>query len=96
MTSRTEYIEQLKHKLDKWNTDITKWEEKARLTKNDMQIEYEMQLDNLRKHRDQAAEKLKEVQASSDAAWQDLKSGTDAAWTALREAFDKAASHFQK
>ena len=96
MTTRNEYVEQLKKNLDQWNADISKWEEKARVAQTDMRIEYEMQLEALRKRRDEATAKLKEVQASSEAAWQDLKAGTDAAWTALREAFDKAASHFQK
>jgi hypothetical protein len=96
MSTRNEYIEQLKENLDKWNTDLAKWEEKARGAKADMRIEYEMKLEALRKHREEATAKLKEMQASSGEAWKELKAGTDTAWTAVREAFDKAASHFQK
>lgn len=96
MTTRNEYVEQLKSKLDEWNHDIAKWEEKARGMKNDMTINYEMTMDDLRKKRDEANAKLKELQASSGDAWQDLKAGADSAWSALREAFDKARSHFQK
>lgn len=96
MTTRNEYVEQLKNKLDQWNADIAKWEDKARVAKTDLRIDYEMQLETLRSRRDEATAKLKELQASSEAAWQELKAGTDAAWSALREAFDKAASHFQK
>ena len=96
MTTRNEYIEQLKNKLDQWNADIGKWEEKARVAKTDARIEYEMQLETLRQRRDEATAKLKDLQSSSEAAWQELKAGTDAAWSALREAFDKAAAHFQK
>lgn len=96
MTTRNEYVEQLKNNLDKWNADLAKWEEKARGAKNDLKIEYEMRLDALRKQRDEAAAKLKEVQASSGEAWQELKAGADTAWAAMREAFDKARAHFQK
>ncbi len=96
MTTRKEYVEQLKTKLDEWNADIGKWEEKARGAKADMQINYEMTLDNLRKRRDEATARLKEVQASSEEAWKDLKAGADSAWAAMREAFDKARTHFQK
>jgi len=96
MQTRTEYVEQLKNKLDEWNHDIAKWEEKARSTKNDLTIEYEMRMDDLRKKRDEAAAKLKELQASSESAWQELKTGADSAWAAMREAFDKARTHFQK
>jgi chromosome segregation ATPase len=96
MTTRKEHIEQLKSHLDQWNADLSKWEEKARVARADMRIEYEMQLETLRKHREQAAAKLKELEASSEGAWKDLAAGADSAWVAMREAFGKAASHFQK
>jgi hypothetical protein len=96
MTTRTEYIEQLKSKLDLLNVDLAKWEAKAGVARTDMRIEYEMQLDALRKHREEAAVKLKELQGSSEDAWKSLTAGADAAWVIMKEAFEKAASHFQK
>lgn len=96
MITRNEYVEHLKQNLDKWNAEMAKWEEKAAAARNDLRIDYEMQLDALRKHRDEATEKLKELQASSGDAWKDLTAGADAAWALMREAFDKATSHFQK
>lgn len=96
MITRNEYVEQLKKNLDDWNTQIAKWEEKARVAQADMRIDYEMQLEALRKQREEATAKLKELQATSEEAWKDLTAGADAAWAAMREAFDKAVSHFQK
>lgn len=96
MTNRNDYVEHMKQNLDKWNADITQWEAKAKVAKTDMQIEYEMQLESLRKHRDEAMEKMKEIQASSGEAWKDMVSGADAAWASMREAFEKATTHFQK
>jgi hypothetical protein len=96
MSTRNEYVEQLKKNLDQWNVDIAKWEAKAKVAQTDMRIEYEMQLEALRKHREDAMEKMKELQASSGEAWKDLTAGADAAWASMREAFDKATSHFQK
>jgi uncharacterized coiled-coil DUF342 family protein len=96
MTTRKEYVEQLKSKLDEWNVEIAKWEEKARGAKNDLTIDYEMKLEDLRKKREEAKVKLREIQASSEEAWKDLKAGADSAWAAMREAFDKAKTHFQK
>ena len=96
MTTRNEYIEQLKNNLDKWNTDLAKWEEKARVAKTDLTINYEMKLEELRRRREDATARLKEIQASSGEAWKELKAGTDTAWAAMREAFDKARAHFQK
>lgn len=96
MTTRNEYVEQLKKNLDQWNLDLAKWEAKAKETQTDLRIDYEMQLETLRKHRDEAAAKLKELQATSGDAWKELTAGADAAWAAMRESFDKAISHFQK
>lgn len=96
MTTRNEYVEQLKRNLDQWNSDLAKWEAKARGARTDMRIDYEMRLEALRKQREEATTKLKELQASGEGAWKELTAGTDAAWAAMREAFDKAASHFQK
>ncbi|MFZ5483597.1 MAG: hypothetical protein ACOZB0_05135 [Pseudomonadota bacterium] len=96
MTTRNEYVEQLKQNLDHWNTEIGKWEAKARVAQTDLRIDYEMQLETLRQKREEATEKLKEIQASSEEAWKDLAAGAESAWAAMREAFDKATSHFQK
>ena len=95
MNTRKEYVEQLKVSLDRWNSDIARWEAKARLTKTDLTIEYEMQLEALRQHREEATAKLKEIQASSGEAWKDLRIGADAAWASLSAAFDKASAHFK-
>jgi len=96
MKTRNEYVEDLKSRLDEWNTDLAKWEAKARTAKNDMRIEYEMHLDDLRKKREEASAKLGEIQSSAGDAWKELSAGADEAWGLMREAFDKARSHFQK
>jgi chromosome segregation ATPase len=96
MSKRDEYVEQLKQNLDQWNSEIAKWEAKAKVTKTDLRIDYEMQLEALRKHREEATAKLKELQASGEEAWNDLVAGADAAWATMREAFDKATAHFHK
>ena len=96
MTTRNEYVEHLKNNLDKWNAELAKWEEKTRNAKKDLTIDYEMKLEELRKRREVATARLKELQASSGEAWKELKAGTDTAWAAMREAFDRARAHFQK
>ena len=96
MINRNEYVENLKTHLDQWNSEITKWEAKAKLAKTDMRIDYEMQLESMRKQRDAAMEKLDAIQKTAGDAWQDLAQGADEAWAKMREAFEKASSHFQK
>jgi hypothetical protein len=96
MINRNEYVENLKTHLDQWNSEIAKWEAKAKLAKTDMRIDYEMQLESMRKQRDAAMEKLDAIQKTAGDAWQDLAQGADEAWAKMREAFEKASSHFQK
>lgn len=96
MTTRNEYVESMKAHLDQWNKDIAEWEAKARITKTDLRIDYEMQLESLRKQRDEAMEKLDALQKSAGEAWQDLTQGADEAWAKMREAVEKATTHFQK
>lgn len=96
MTTRNEYVESLKTHLDEWNADLAKWEAKARTARTDMRIEYEMQLEALRKHREEATQKLDQLQGAAGEAWKDLSAGADEAWSLMREAFDKARAHFHK
>lgn len=96
MSTRTEYIEQLKKNLDQWNDELAHWEAKAKVARTDLRIDYEMQLDALRQQRADATARLKELQASSGEAWKELTQGADAAWATMRESFDKAMTHFQK
>jgi chromosome segregation ATPase len=96
MTTRKEYVESLKARLDEWNTDLDKWEAKAKSAKTDLRIEYEMQLDALRQHRETASSKLAQIQSTAEEAWEDLRAGADEAWGRMRDAFEKARSHFQK
>jgi hypothetical protein len=96
MTTRNEYVEGLKARLDAWNADLAKWEAKARVAKTDLRIEYEMRLDALRKQREVATERLGQLQASAGEAWKELSAGADEAWDKMQVAFEKARAHFQK
>jgi hypothetical protein len=96
MTTRNEYVENMKAHLDQWNKEIAQWEAKARVAKVDMRIDYEMHLEALRKQRDEARQKLDTLQKSAGEAWLDLTQGADEAWTKMREAIEKASTHFSK
>jgi uncharacterized protein YjbJ (UPF0337 family) len=96
MSKRDEYVDKLKAQLDQWNTEVTKWEGKAQKAKADARVEYEKQLTEVRRQRDQALEQMKRVQAATGDAWVDLVRGADEAWAKMREALEKARSHFNK
>jgi chromosome segregation ATPase len=96
MMTRDEYVQKLKTQLDQWNSEVAKWEEKAKSAQTKMKAEYEMQLKTYRSRRDEATTQLRQVQAASGDAWTDLMRGADEAWGKMREAFTNARSHFDK
>lgn len=94
MTTRHEYIEKLKEKLDEWDTDIDELEARAKQTSADLKFEVEDQMTSLRLKRDLAKLKLSEIMDASEEAWEDVKQGTEEAWSNLKDAIEKARSHF--
>jgi hypothetical protein len=96
MKTRDEYAEKLKAQIDNWNTEVTKWEAKARTAHAEMKPEIDRQLEILRQHRESAMYQMKLLQAAAGDAWVDLAKGADEAWAAFREAVEKASTHFRK
>ena len=96
MSKRDEYVEKLKAQLEQWNTEVVRWEAKAQKAQAGARVEYEKQLKEVRRQRDQALEQMKRVQAATGDAWVDLVRGADEAWAKMREALEKARSHFNK
>lgn len=94
MTTRHEYIDKFKNKLDEWDADIDVLEAKARETTDELKVEFVDQLASLRVKRDIAKLKLAEIKDASEEAWEDIKGGADDAWSSLKQAIEKARSHF--
>lgn len=95
MTTRHEYIEKLKIKLDEWDNDIDELEAKTLRAKSEIKYEVEDQMKSLRLKRDLARMKMSEIKDASEEAWEDLKEGADEAWLSLKEGIDKAWSHYK-
>ena len=96
MKTRDEYVKKLKDQLDRWNTDMAKWETQARDTKADAKKRYDEQLSLLRAQRENTAYHLRLLEGASASAWNDFTRGADEAWDRMREAVSKASTHFEK
>lgn len=94
MTSRHEYIDKLKEKLDEWDADIDELEARAQNTKTELEFEIKDQITALKLRRDIMKLKLNEIRDSSEEAWEDIKVGAEEAWADVKEAMKKAKSHF--
>lgn len=95
MTERNEFVERLKARIDEWNAEISKMEAQARKARADSQAQYEENLQKLRRQRDEARDKITELQQASDAAWDDVRKGAEEMWADMEETFRKAWSRFQ-
>ena len=100
MLKKEELLEQMKKKLDdlnyRWNIERNKFEAKAQHESADAIKKFEEKREALRQYQKQMTEKLKELDAAGENAWDDLKGGVEDSWKALASAFDKATSHFKK
>ena len=94
MTSRHEYIDKLKEKLDEWDADIDELEARAQNTKTELEFELKDQITALKLRRDIMKLKLNEIRDSSEEAWEDIKVGAEEAWADVKDAMKKAKSHF--
>ena len=94
MTSRDEYLEKFKAKLDDWNAEINKLERDAREVQADAKAQYEKQIASLREMRDDAQKKYSEMQTATTEAWDAMMQGTENAWQAWMSAFEEARSKF--
>jgi hypothetical protein len=94
MTSRHEYIDKFKDKLDEWDADIDELEDRARKAKAELKFELEDQVTSLKLKRDIAKLKLSEIRDASEEAWEDIKAGAEEAWGDVKDAVEKAKSHF--
>lgn len=95
MSDRDVYVEKMKAKLDEWNADIDKLQAQAKIAEADARADYDKQLEEMRKQRNEAQAKLKEAQKASDAAWDDMRKGMETAWESISSSFQSAMSRFR-
>jgi hypothetical protein len=99
-SKKEEFLEQLKTKYDdlnyRWNIERNKLEAAAQHESAEVIKKYEEKRDALKQLRDDMKTRIKDLEAASGSAWEDVKDGAEEAWKALATAFDKATSHFKK
>lgn len=92
MSSRVELADRLKAQLDEVNNHLDQWQSQAQATTQGAKQRYDDQVEQLRRQRDQAAQKLSDLEAASDEAAAGMREGVQQAWTSLRDAFTKSKS----
>ncbi len=95
MSAKNAYEQKLQAKLDEWKADIDKLSAKAEQAEADTKLEYQKQVEDLKKRREDMRERLGELKKSGDSAWEDVKAGIENAWTSLEDAMRKATQRFK-
>lgn len=95
MSTREEYIQKMKAKLDEIGAEMSRLEAKAKGAEADLRIKYQDTISDLRERREEARHKLNEFQQAGDSAWQDLKIGLQGAWEIIDEAVKSASERFK-
>jgi len=94
MSEKQHYIDKAKARLEQWEAEIDKLKARMDEAGADARIEYREELDDLRKRRTEAKEKLSKLADAGDDAWDDVRQGLEAAWDKAESAFKKARSRF--
>lgn len=92
---RDAYVEKLKGKIDEWNKDIDKLQEKTGQMASGAREKYKKQIEDLRAKQKEAQSKMDELQKAGGEAWVELKGGMDKAWKAMGEAVNSAKTKFK-
>lgn len=88
--------EQLKQEMAKWQTKIDEAKVQMHLAKKEAQEKVQPHLDQLDSELKRASEKLKQLQSTSEDAWQEIHQGLKVSFKAMQQSFEKAKQHFQK
>ncbi|MGM0760849.1 MAG: hypothetical protein ACQEUB_14290 [Thermodesulfobacteriota bacterium] len=96
MSSREETVENLKLKLDEWNTKLDELEVQAKLAEMQNRKKFESEMARMKQKRDEIRDTLDKLPESGEKAFEELRTGAEQAWDVLSDAYQKATSHFSK
>ena len=94
-TTRKDFIEDLKNKLDDLDDRIDTLEQKGKEFQGEARKEYDKRLLDLQEKRLEINRKIDELRAAGEEKWQGLKIEAEHAWKALGNSFNYFKSHFK-
>lgn len=77
MSTKDEYVAQMKAKIDEWNAEIDELEAKSRKAEAQVAQKYNQQVAALKAQRDDACRKIEEIQSATNDSWENLKAGAE-------------------
>lgn len=94
MSTRDEWVEKMKSKIDEANAEIDRLRDKSNKTSRDAQSQYQEYVDDLKQKRERAEQRLQELRNSSESAADDLRQGAENAWESIKNSVTAARNKF--
>jgi hypothetical protein len=95
MEEKNLYREKFEAKLKELKAQIDVIEAKAAQVKAESKIEYQKQMEELRRKREAVGHRLEEIKIASGEAWKDLKGGMEKGMDDLKQGIDQAMDRFR-
>lgn len=96
MEDRQIYIDKMAAQLKEWDAEIRKMEAKADAAKADLKTDYQQQISELRRKKQEAQKKLTQIQEAGEGAWDELKDGLEQSWKTLESSVKNALAKFRE
>jgi hypothetical protein len=87
LENRKAYETKLDAQLAQWKADIDVLKAKAKRTGVDVMVNYDKAIDAMQEKHEEASKQLRNLEASSDEAWENVKAGTEKVWLELKAEF---------
>lgn len=95
MSNREDFVAKLKAQLDEWNIDLDKLQAKAEHLSAEVKSTYHEKIASLTSRRDEAKQKLAELEELGEEAWDKVEHTAEQTWTGIKDAFAKARAQFK-
>ncbi len=95
MGMKEAYEEKMNARLRQWQAKIDMLKAKADQVAAGQKIKYYEEIESLRTKQQHMREKLDELRAAGEGAWQEVKTGVETAWQDLQDAVERAMEKFK-
>jgi uncharacterized coiled-coil DUF342 family protein len=95
MATKEAYRNKLEAQLNEWDAKLDHLDAKVQKAAADARINYENEVESLKKQRAAARTKLDELATQGEGAWEDMKVGIEKAWDELSKAIDSVTARFK-
>ena len=94
MMNREQTVQNLKGKLDQWNTDLDRLENKTESVSEERRKDLKDTIDQLKDKRKEAMDAIDRLGSASEDAFDEVRKGAVKAWDNMSDSLEKAKQRF--